>query len=95
VAAQRHYGLSITATGFVDGRMGSTVTFACDPPFTIEGRSWPPGAIEAALARAGLVGVRRHPVAVPPDAPTSDFWAELLANPTFAVFSARRPGNPT
>jgi hypothetical protein len=37
--------------------------------------------------------VRRHPVSVPADAVAErgeGYWADLLANPTFAVFTATR-----
>lgn len=86
------YGASVTPTGVVNGRPGSTVTLHCDPPVTISGYSWPPGVIEAALERAGLVDLRRHPVCPPTHGGDEDYWADLLANPTFAVFSAARPG---
>jgi SAM-dependent methyltransferase len=89
------YGLTIAATDVARGRQGSVVTFHTDPPFTIEGRTWPPGAIESALRRAGLTVLRRHPVSVPADTSDGhghDYWADLMTNPTFAVFSGVRAG---
>jgi SAM-dependent methyltransferase len=87
------YGLSAARTGESHGRQGYTVHIDGDPPFDFAGFLWPPGVIEAALARAGLTGVRRHPVTVPADALAErggEYWATLVANPTFAVFSAVR-----
>jgi hypothetical protein len=87
------YGLSVATTEVSAGRQGYSVHIDGDPPIDFEGFAWPPGVVEPALARAGLTGVRRHPVSVPADAVADhapDYWADLLANPTFAVFTATR-----
>jgi toxoflavin synthase len=94
LAGYPRYGLSAARTEVSFGRQGYVVHIDGDPPFDFAGFLWPPGVIEAALARAGLSGVRRHPVTVPTDALVErgqEYWAALLANPTFAVFSAARP----
>jgi SAM-dependent methyltransferase len=87
------YGLSAAKTDVSAGRQGYAVHIDGDPPIDFEGFSWPPGVIEPALARAGLTGVRRHRVSIPADAVAEHgegYWEDLLANPTFAVFSATR-----
>jgi SAM-dependent methyltransferase len=88
------YGLTATKTEVSHGRQGYAVHIDGDPPFDFVGWSWPPGVIEAAFARAGLRDVRRQPVTVPAAALVEHgepYWAELVANPSFAVFTARRP----
>ena len=88
------YGLHANRTGPSLGRQGYAVHIDGDPPFDFTGFLWPPGVIEAALTRAGLVCLRRHPVTVPEPALAehgADYWAALVANPTFAVFTATRP----
>jgi SAM-dependent methyltransferase len=88
------YGVSIRKTGLIRGRQHSAVRFLTDPPFEIEGGSWLPGVVEAAVARAGLVDLCRRETTIPADALArhgAGFWAELVDNPTFAVYTARRP----
>jgi len=87
------YGLSVATTEVSAGRQGYSVHIDGEPPIDFEGFAWPPGVVEPALARAGLTGVRRHPVSVPADAVADHaqgYWADLLASPTFAVFTATR-----
>lgn len=63
-----------------------------DPPVTFDGFFWPSGVVEDSMQRAGLVDIQRHPVAMPghpPGAPGASYWAELAANPPFALFTAR------
>ncbi|AVT40596.1 class I SAM-dependent methyltransferase [Plantactinospora sp. BB1] len=89
------YGITATKTAPSHGRQGYAVHIDGEPPIDFEGFSWPPGVIEAALDRAGLADVRRHPPVVAADLLAErgpDYWADLLANPTFAVFTAVRPG---
>ncbi len=65
-----------------------------DPPFDFIGFQWPPDVIEAALDRAGLTGIHRRPVTVPADALAEqgeEYWADLVSNPTFAVYRGIRP----
>ncbi len=105
VTSYPRYGLTISPTTVTAGdgnsgdgqglaeRQGSIVRFHTDPPFEVEGLSWPPGVVEAAIVDAGLTDPHRHPVTVPTDTPTpgtADFWTDLVANPTFAVFTATR-----
>jgi hypothetical protein len=63
-----------------------------DPPFDFESFFWPPGVVEAALERAGLGDLTRHPTVVLDDERGEDFWAPLRQSPSFAVFTARGPG---
>jgi SAM-dependent methyltransferase len=87
------YGLLAAKTEISAGRQGYTVHIDGDPPIDFEGFSWPPGVLEPAFERAGLTGVRRHPVTIPDDALAergADYWAELVANPTFGVFTATK-----
>jgi toxoflavin synthase len=87
------YGLSAAKTDMSEGRQGYTVHIDGDPPIDFVGFSWPPGVLERAFARAGLSAVRRHPVTIPGDALAehgAGYWADLLANPTFGVFTAAR-----
>jgi SAM-dependent methyltransferase len=88
------YGLAAAKTEWSEGRQGYAVHIDGDPPIDFVGFSWPPGVLEPAFARAGLTGVRRHPVTIPDDALAergADYWADLLANPTFGVFTATKP----
>lgn len=87
------YGLTAAKTASSEGRQGYSVHIDGEPPIDFEGFSWPPGVLEAAFACAGLTGVRRHPVTIPEDALAergADYWADLLANPTFGVFTAAK-----
>ncbi|MDT7727809.1 MAG: toxoflavin synthase [Actinomycetota bacterium] len=85
------YGMTTVRTGESEGRESWQVRVLVDPPFEFETFIWPPGVVEAALERGRFVGVQRHPVAVPAEAVAErgeEFWADLLASPTFAVYSA-------
>jgi SAM-dependent methyltransferase len=82
------YGLTAHKTGPSAGRQGYAVHIDGEPPIDFEGFSWPPGVIEPALERAGLTDVRRHPAVAGNTGDGPDFWAPLLVNPTFAVFTA-------
>jgi toxoflavin synthase len=87
------YGISAAKTEMSEGRQGYAVHIDGEPPIDFVGFSWPPGVLEPAFARAGLGGVRRHPVTIPADALAergADYWAELVANPTFGVLTAAK-----
>ncbi|MDT5026736.1 MAG: toxoflavin synthase [Micromonosporaceae bacterium] len=87
------YGLSATKTERSLGRQGYAVHIDGEPPIDFVGFAWPPGVLESAFARAGLTDVRRYPVTIPDDALTehgADYWAALVSNPTFAVFTAAK-----
>jgi SAM-dependent methyltransferase len=86
------YGFTARPTEVVDGRQGYAIHVDGEPPIDIEGFSWPPGVLEPAFERAGLTDVRRHPAIAEDD---DEFWAPLLANSIFAVFSGREGGNST
>jgi toxoflavin synthase len=88
------YGMSMTRTGESGGRETWRMRVLVEPPFEFESFLWPPGVVEAALARGGFTDVRRHPVTIPAAALEERgeaFWTDLLASPTFAVYTAK-PG---
>jgi SAM-dependent methyltransferase len=89
LADYARYGLTVTRHDVVDGRTRATVHVATTPPFEFESFFWPPGVVEAALARAGLSTIHRQAVVTPPE--DEDFWRPLRENPTFAVLTATRP----
>jgi SAM-dependent methyltransferase len=94
VATYDRYGLTAKKTEESYGRQGYAVHTPGDPPFDFIGFQWPPGVIEAALARAGLQSIHRQPVTVPEEELAergTAYWAELIANPTFAVYRGIRP----
>ena len=87
------YGISATKTEISEGRQGYAVHMDGEPPVDFVGFAWPPGVIEPALTRAGLTDIRRHPVTIPAEALAergADYWADFVANPTFAVFTATK-----
>jgi toxoflavin synthase len=94
LAGYDKYGLTAVKTEESYGRQGYAVHIPGDPPFDFVGFHWPPGVIEAALERAGLTGIHRQPVTVPADALAErgeEYWANLVSNPTFAVYRGIRP----
>ncbi|GAA4528648.1 class I SAM-dependent methyltransferase [Amycolatopsis samaneae] len=93
LAGYARYGLHVVPSGEVGGRTRTTVHVDTDPPFEFESFFWPPGVVEAALGRAGLTGLRRQPVTVPPDAAAErgeQFWRTVREMPTFAVYRGVR-----
>jgi SAM-dependent methyltransferase len=92
LAAYSRYGMTVERTGEADGRISCTVHVEVDPPFDFESFFWPPGVVESALERGGFTGLKRYPAIVPPEALAErgeEFWAGLLACPTFAVYRAK------
>ncbi|SEP33535.1 class I SAM-dependent methyltransferase [Amycolatopsis saalfeldensis] len=89
LADHTRYGLTVTRHDVVDGRTRTTVHLATEPPWEFESFVWPPGVVEAALARTGLSAVHRQTVVTPPG--DEGFWRPLRENPTFAVLTATRP----
>jgi toxoflavin synthase len=88
------YGIEAAKTEMSEGRQGYSVHIGGEPPIDFVGFSWPPGVLEAAFGRAGLTALRRHPVTIPADALAEHgdgYWSDLVANPTFAVFTAVKP----
>ncbi|MBP2336883.1 SAM-dependent methyltransferase [Saccharothrix coeruleofusca] len=84
------YGYEVTRTGPPGPRQQVLVRVPGEPPFEFGSFFWEPGVFDAALARAGLAEVRRHPAVVPQDGRGERFWGPLRRSPSFAVFSARR-----
>ncbi|MCP2168915.1 class I SAM-dependent methyltransferase [Goodfellowiella coeruleoviolacea] len=88
------YGYRVVRTGPAGTRQPVTVQVLGDPPFDFASFYWPPGVVDAAVARAGLTDVTRHPTVLPDTDHDVEFWRQLQQSPTFAVFSARRPVSP-
>lgn len=94
-AAYSRYGLTCVPGGEADGRIRATVRVEVDPPFEFETFVWGPGVVESRLERLGLTDLHRQETRIPEWEEKErgpDFWAPLLANPTFAVLRARREG---
>jgi SAM-dependent methyltransferase len=88
------YGITAAKTEMSEGRQGYSIHIDGDPPIDFVGFSWPPGVLERAFTRAGLTAVQRHPITIPDDTLAergADYWADLVANPTFGVFTAIKP----
>jgi hypothetical protein len=88
------YGITAAKTQMSKGRQGYSVHIDGEPPIDFIGFSWPPGVLERAFARADLTAVRRHPVTIADDVLAErgvEYWADLVANPTFSVFTAIKP----
>jgi toxoflavin synthase len=83
------YGYEVVRTGPPGVRQPVVVHVLDDPPFDFESFFWPPGALEAALERAGLRAVTRHATVVPEDERDEEFWGPLRRSPSFAVLTAR------
>jgi len=84
------YGAEVHRTGTPGLRQPVVVHVLGDPPFDFDSFFWPAGVFDAALSRAGLADVTRHPTVVPDDGRGEQFWGPLRRSPSFAVFSARR-----
>lgn len=84
------YGYSVTRSHLPDagGRQPVVVHVHGDLPFAFDSFFWPPGVVEAALARAGLTDITRHPTEVPDQEYGQDFWAALRESPSFTVLTA-------
>lgn len=65
-----------------------SVRVEAEPPVSFESVVRAPETVEAALAAAGLRSIELQPVTVPAD---DESWRPLVANPPFAVLTARRP----
>jgi SAM-dependent methyltransferase len=87
----KQYGYYMTTSTLSKGRQGVIVHVLGEPEFSFDSFFWPPGVVDAALERAGLSGIRRHPTVVPEDAVAErgeEFWAQLRVSPSFAVMTA-------
>jgi toxoflavin synthase len=89
LADYARYGYEVVRTGPLGTRQPVVVRVLGDPPFDFDSFYWPGGAFEAALGRAGLRDVTRHPTAVPDDGRGEEFWGPLRRSPSFAVFTGR------
>ncbi|WP_433260169.1 class I SAM-dependent methyltransferase [Actinosynnema sp. CS-041913] len=85
------YGYEIHRTGPPGLRQPVVVHVPGNPSFEFGSYFWRAGAFEAALGRAGLRDVTRHPTVVPDDGRGERFWGALRRSPSFAVFSCRNP----
>ncbi|MEV8443470.1 class I SAM-dependent methyltransferase [Actinosynnema sp. NPDC051121] len=83
------YGYEVVRTGPLRTRQPVVVRVLGDPPFDFDSFYWPGDAFEAALGRAGLRDVTRHPTVVPDDGRGEEFWGPLRRSPSFAVFTGR------
>lgn len=90
---QERYGFSVTEGAASEHRTAVTTLVHDDPAFEFEDFVLCRGVLEAALVRAGLTDLERHDAIVPPEALLDrgrDYWAALLADPPFGVFSAAK-----
>src|SRR5215207_2112673 len=81
------YGAEVHRTGTPGRRQPVVVRVFGDPPFEFDSFFWPAGVFDAALSRAGLADVTRHPTVVPDDGRGEEYWGPLRRSPSFAVFS--------
>lgn len=86
------YGYEIIRTGPMKLKQPVEVHVLGDPSFTFDSFYWERGVFDAALTRAGLAEVTRHPTVVPRDERGEEFWEPLRLSPSFGVFSALRNG---
>lgn len=92
MAVYPRYGLSIEHGDDFGDLTVCHIQLNLDPPVSFDGFFWPTGVVEESMQRAGLVDIQRHPVCMPghpPGNPGASYWAELAANPPFALFTAR------
>ncbi|MFD1151142.1 class I SAM-dependent methyltransferase [Saccharothrix hoggarensis] len=83
------YGYDVVRSGPPGVRQPVVVRVHGDPPFDFDSFFWPGDAFAAALGRAGLHDVTRHPTVVPDDGRGEAFWGPLRRSPSFAVYTAR------
>lgn len=88
------YGLSITPKDHVGDLRVVEIRMDVEPPVAFTGFHWRSDLVEKAMADAGLVDVRRHQVVAPghtPDEPGAGYWAAIIENPPFALYTATKP----
>lgn len=94
MSAYDRYGLSITPTDHVGDLRVVEIRMDVEPPVAFTGFHWRSDLVEKAMSAAGLVDVRRHQVVAPghtPEHPGDGYWAAIIANPPFALYTATRP----
>lgn len=94
MSAYPRYGLTVTPRETVGDLRVVYIEMDVEPPVGFNGFHHPPGIVEKSLTAAGLVDVRRHPVVAPghtAGSPVQGYWAALVANPPFALYTARKP----
>lgn len=88
------YGLSITIAEKQDDLRVCYIQLEVEPPVGFNGFFWPPNVVEQSLTKAGLVDIRRHQAVAPghtPEEPGEGYWADFVANPPFALYTATKP----
>ncbi|MFE5326391.1 class I SAM-dependent methyltransferase [Embleya sp. NPDC056575] len=88
------YGLSITPKEKHGDLQVIHIQMDVEPPVGFDGFFWPAGITEEAMARAGLVDIRRRPNLAPghvAGVSTKGYWADFVANPPFGLFTATKP----
>lgn len=90
LAQYGRYGYEVTRTGPMNVKQPVKVHVLGDPPFDFDSFYWERGVFDAALTRAGLAEVARHPAVTPDDERGEEFWGPLRTSPSFGVFTAVR-----
>lgn len=88
------YGLTITPQDTIGDLRVVLIEMDVEPPVGFTGFHHPAGIVEKSLDGAGLVDVRRGQVIAPghtEEEPGQGYWAALVANPPFALYTARKP----
>jgi SAM-dependent methyltransferase len=88
------YGLTITPTDNVGDLRVVHIQMDVEPPVGFNGFHHPPGIVERSMAKAGLVDIRRRQVIAPghtEEEPGQGYWAAIVANPPFALYTATKP----
>lgn len=87
------YGLSITPTDNIGDLRVVHIQMDVEPPVGFNGFHHPPGIVERSMSKAGLVDIQRHQVIAPghtADEPGQGYWAAIVQNPPFALYTARK-----
>ncbi|MGK5638862.1 class I SAM-dependent methyltransferase [Streptomyces sp. URMC 126] len=94
MTAYPRYGLSITPKEKHGDLQVITIGMDVDPPVSFDGFFWPAGITETAMAKAGLVDIRRRPNLAPGHVDGENpkgYWTDFVENPPFALYTAERP----
>ncbi|MFD4348127.1 class I SAM-dependent methyltransferase [Streptomyces coelicoflavus] len=94
MAVYPRYGLSITPKGKHGDRQVIHIEMDVEPRVGFDGFFWPAGTTEAAMEKAGLTEVRRHGNRAPghpAGMSEKGYWADFVANPPFALYTATKP----
>jgi toxoflavin synthase len=88
------YGLTITPKETIGDLRVVLIEMDVEPPVGFNGFHHPPGIVEKSMTAAGLVDIRRRQVVAPghtEEEPGQGYWAALVSNPPFALYTARKP----